>query len=102
MPVFRVSHTDMMGNDIRGEFYDSKSKAKRALRRMLKELMPTIAEPDEDSEMTTEHKVYHRRPMVGSRWTYHLMFTVWHKCNYEYDEWDTYVESLHIEKIEVR
>lgn len=105
MPVFRVMHSDMMGGMVREEFYDSKQKAKKALRRMLKELMPTISDDGETVE-GTNHKIHHRRSIhfldKKATTTYQLMFDVWHKVSHENDEWDTYTEHLHIDRIEVR
>ena len=33
MPIYRVTHSDMMGGVISEQFFDSKNKAKKALRR---------------------------------------------------------------------
>lgn len=102
MRIFRVVHTDMMGGIITEEFYDSKNKAKKALRKMFKELKPEMA-VEGDTNHLEEHLVHTKQLhfMKKSSRCYELMFEMWHKCSHEYDEWDTYVEGLHIDLIDV-
>lgn len=100
MKIFKVSHTDMMGFPCREEYYLSKNKAKKALKRMFKSLKENIVNKDDVNHLSKP--VEHRKQiMKKSARSNELMFEVWQKVSHEYDEWDTFVEGLHIEKIEV-
>lgn len=102
MRIFKVHHTDMTGGTITEEFYDSKNKAKKALKRMFKEIKPNLVDDDEVDYLS--QPIIHRGQlnfMGKSTRSFELMFEVWRKCSYEYDEWDIYVEGLHIELIKV-
>lgn len=102
MRIFRVIHEDVMGGTITEEFYDSKNKAKKALKKMFKQLKSNMVAED-DINYLSEHLVHAKQNFINSEKSrcYELMFEMWHKCNYEYDEWDTHVESLHIDLIDV-
>lgn len=102
MKIFKVQHIDAMGYTIKEEFYDSKNKAKKALKRMFKEIKPNIADERDISDLSSP--VIHRKQLhlTGkSKICFDLLFEVWHKCSYKYDEWDTYVERLNIELVKV-
>ncbi len=102
MPIYRVTHSGMMGDTISEEFFDSKNKAKRALRKKFKELKPQMASVG-DSVNLSEPVVHCKQIHFDkkSEKSFELLFEVWHKCSYEYDEWDLYVEGLHIDLIQV-
>lgn len=102
MNIFKVQHMDAMGSTIKEEFYDSKNKAKKALKRMFKEIKPSIADESNISDLSSP--IIHRKQLHlerKSKICFDLLFEVWHKCGYECDEWDTYVERLNIELVKV-
>ena len=69
---------------------------------MFKELKSDMAEEGDISHLSEPliHQKQSHLIRKSSR-CYELMFEMWHKCSYEYDEWDTYVEGLHIDLIHV-
>lgn len=102
MRIYRVNHTDVMGITISEQFFNSKNKAKKELRKKFKELKPNIA-MDGDSENLSEPIMHRKQSHINgkSKKSFELMFEVWHKCNHEYEEWDTYIEILYIDLIRV-
>lgn len=102
MSVYRVTHSDMMGGVISEQFFDSKNKAKKALRRKFKELKPNMTK-EEDLAHLSEPLIHKKQFHFNgkSKTSFELMFEVWHRCNYECEEYDSYVEGLHIDLIQI-
>lgn len=66
MPIYRVTHADHMGYAISEQFFDSKNKAKKALRKKFKELKPNI-EMDVDFTCLSEPVVHKKQLNVGKK-----------------------------------
>lgn len=100
MKIYRVSVLDMMGFRINELFFKSLEKARNEYAKLLIQYRnnENIVERGEES--------YLSNPIVKVSYTTtncikQHMIELWYKTSYEYDEWDTNVESIQLEKIEV-
>ena len=98
--IYRITKLDMMGFRIKELFFESLKKARSEYAKLLIEYRnkENIVERGESSHLS--------KPIVEgiTREEFIIkqhMIETWHKTSYEYDEWDTSVEHLQLEKIEV-
>ncbi len=100
MEIYRISRLDMMGFRINELFFDSPEKARKEYARLLVDYR-------KKKEIVKRYDVNHlSSPIVkgvsaSKSIIKEHMIELWYKCSYEYDEWDTTVEHLQLEIIEV-
>ena len=104
MNIYRLKKLGMMGDTREELFYQSLEKAKKEYEKYLDEYRKS------ESLVKEGDTNYLSEPIVKIDWSdmshreniiYEHMIEVWYKCSYEYDGWDTTVESLVLERIEV-
>jgi hypothetical protein len=100
MEIYRVEKTDMMGFPITELFFTSLDKARTEYAKQLREYRNNEnLVKDEDNNYLSNPIVENKSPF--NNFIKEHMIELWYRCSYEYDEWDTTVEHLKLEKIKV-
>lgn len=98
--IYRISKLDMMGFRINELFFKSLEKARNEYAKLL------IQYRNKENIVERGEENYLSNPIVKVSYTTtncikQHMIEVWHKTSYEYDEWDTTVETIILETIDV-
>lgn len=100
--IYKAVQTDMMGFTVKEAFFDSKNKAKKALRKMIKAIKHELVQEGETTHLSVpiEHC---KSPILFDEktTTYQVMAEVWVEYGGEEPEWDQTVLHFGIEKIMV-
>jgi hypothetical protein len=78
MEIYRIEKQNMMGFPIEEKFFSSEEDCAH------------LSKP-----------IVRNKDLIESNLIAEYMIEVWYKCSYEYDEWDTTVEHLILEKVDV-
>ncbi|MEK3995493.1 hypothetical protein MKY29_12130 [Psychrobacillus sp. FSL K6-2365] len=100
MELYRIERTDIMGFRISEVFFTDLDKARAEYATLL---MQYRGREELVKRGDGEHlsKPIVRSESLREKIIKEHMIEVWYKCSYEYDEWDTTVEHLSMEKINV-
>lgn len=102
MEAFRLSISDMMGFPIEEKFYLSKEKALEKFEEKLEEYRKSedLASDEDAKEGNLSDKAISIKEEHGNT-VKSAMICLWYKCSYEYEEYETTVNHLELEKIEI-
>ncbi len=99
MEIYRISKLDMMGFRINELFFDSLKKARNEYARLLvdyRKKEKIVKREDVNHLSSPIVRVSTSKSIIKEH-----MIELWYRWSYEYDEWDTAVEHLQLEIIEV-
>ena len=92
----------MMGFTVKEAFFDSKNKAKKALRKMIKSIKSELVQDGETTHLSKPIEHYKTPFLFGEKTkSYQVMAEVWVEYSGEESEWDQVVTHFEIEKIKV-
>ena len=100
MEIYRIEKQNMMGFPIEEKFFSSLDKALKEFKKTLRSYRKNGLAKEEDCAHLSK-PIVRNKDLIGSNLIAEYMIEVWYKCSYEYDEWDTTVEHLILEKVDV-
>lgn len=102
MEIFRISKIDMMGMQLEEYFYQTLAQAKQEYSKIIKKYKDSKELVSRDNLNHLSKPIVDSKTPVKENVVFEKMIEVWYQSSYEYNEWDTTVEHLILERIHIQ